>query len=189
MQVNLVRHGSTSLVTKMLCGRTVDPPLDENGRAQALRAADRLVGMGPIWTSPRARTRETAALIANGRELTIAPAIDEIDFGDWSGRTFDELTPDPAWQRWNSARASARPPRGESFAEVADRLGALLRQIEGHDTVVLVTHCDVIRALVCRILGLSADDWWRFDVDCGSVTRIMVESGRTRLLSLNEGDR
>ncbi|WP_280742259.1 histidine phosphatase family protein [Sphingomonas jejuensis] len=189
MQVNLVRHGSTSLVAKILCGRSVDPSLDENGRAQARRAADRLNDAGPIWTSPRARTRETAALIADGRAVAIAPALDEIDFGDWSGRSFDELAPDPAWRRWNAARASARPPGGEKFAEVADRLDGLLRQIGGHHAAVLVTHCDVIRAFVCRILGLSADDWWRFDVDCGSVTRIMVEPGRTRLLSLNEGDR
>jgi len=189
MQVNLVRHGTTALVSRVLCGRAIDPALDAQGRSQAERAGSRLGTGGAIWSSPRLRTRQTADIIAAGQPVMVDAALDEIDFGAWSGRSFDELAPASDWQRWNAVRSTARPPGGESFADVAARMESWLAARAGGGTVTAVTHCDVIRALLCRILGLSADDWWRFDVDCGSITRIAVEGDRMRLLSLNEGDR
>lgn len=189
MQVNLVRHGTTALVSRVLCGRAIDPPLDEGGRAQAASVKARLGDKAPVWSSPRRRTRETAEIISSDRPVTVDAALDEIEFGAWSGRSFEDLAPDPEWQRWNAARSTARPPGGESFADVVARLERWIGERTDVPALTIVTHCDVIRAFVCHVLGLSADEWWRFDVDCGSVTRIMVVPGRTRLLSLNEGDR
>ena len=99
--------------------------LSREGLEQAEIVAD-LLGTEPlaaVYSSPRERAWYTARAIAEPHELKaeISDALDEVDFGDWTGRRFDELEGDPAWDEWNSARSSARPPGGESMAEAVAR--------------------------------------------------------------------
>src|SRR5215212_7645751 len=104
----LVRHAAHELVDRILCGRMPGVSLGEEGRAQARRVAERLARerIAAIHTSPLQRAQETAAPI--GERLNLAPevrdAINEIDLGDWSGRSFSDLHSDPRWRSWNDAR-------------------------------------------------------------------------------------
>jgi probable phosphoglycerate mutase len=50
----------------------------------------------------------------------------------------------------------------------------------------MVTHCDIIRAVVARVLGLSLDHFGRFDIDPASCTRLAVGDWGAKVLSLNE---
>lgn len=113
-----------------------------------------------------------------------------MDFGDWAGRSFDGLDADPEWQRWNAERSQAAAPGGESMAAVQARVMAHLwqaaRAFAGR-TVAMISHCDVIRAAVAAVLGLSLDFILRFEVAPASVTRIAAGDWGARLLSLNEG--
>src|SRR5688572_5962698 len=94
----LVRHATSALTDNVLLGRVVDAPLDEHGRAQCRRLARHFSARQTcrVESSPRLRTRQTAEAIA--RALSIEPcmdaALDEIDFGAWSGRSFAELEDD-----------------------------------------------------------------------------------------------
>jgi broad specificity phosphatase PhoE len=155
----LVRHGAHGLLGRVLVGCSIDVSLDELGRRQAQALAERFSRerVDAVQTSPRRRCRQTALPIAGriGVPARIVPAVDEIDCGEWSGRTFDELGDDPRWTQWNASRATARAPGGESMAEVQLRIvGHLERMQSIHPAgrIVIVSHCDVIRAalLHCR---------------------------------------
>lgn len=144
-----------------------------------------------VHSSPLDRTRATAAAIAahHGHAVQLAPDLNEIDFGDWNGCSFDELEGDPDWRRWNSARASSRPPGGEAMAEAQARAVAHVeRSAAAHDGagVVLVSHCDIIRAVVAHYLGLPLDHLLRFDIDPASVSTLVVGGWGGRVISLNE---
>src|SRR3546814_18826063 len=72
-----------------------------------------------------------------------------------------------------------------SDLRIADHFDEMRRTVpEG--TVVMVSHADVIRAAVCHVLGLSPDNWQRFEITPGSISRIAAEAEGYRLLSLNE---
>jgi ribonuclease H / adenosylcobalamin/alpha-ribazole phosphatase len=134
---------------------------------------------------------ETAAAIGRATGLTpvAIEALDEIDFGTWTGRRFDALEGDPHWDEWNSARASARPPGGESMDEAAGRIAghaARLAAEHAEARIALVSHCDMIRALVARCLGLTLDNLLRFEIAPASVSRIEVAPWGARVVSLNE---
>src|SRR4051812_49723617 len=78
-----------------------------------------------IHSSPRRRTRETAAAIGAemGIDEEVAFELDEIDFGvDWCGRAFDDLNTDARWRQWNEARSTARTPAGEALSDVQRRI-------------------------------------------------------------------
>lgn len=193
-QIFLVRHASHSDVGLRLTGRAPGALLTPAGRQEAAAVARRLgsLGLDRVLTSPRERARATAQDIASEAKvpLRVEEALDEIDFGDWTGAAFETLEGHPLWTRWNQSRASARVPGGESMAEVAERAGALVDTLaQGLDglRVALVTHCDVIRAIVAGVLGLSLDNLLRLEVAPASVSRIEAGPWGARLLSLNEG--
>lgn len=168
-------------------------PLSPEGEGQAAALARRLVreGLSEVQTSPRERALATAGAIgaATGAPVLVADALDEVDFGAWTGADFAGLEGEPLWRDWNRARAVARPPGGESMGEAADRIERHMEQLaraRPGARIALVTHADMIRALVARVLGLSLDHMLRFDIDPASVSRIEAGPGRARVLGLNE---
>lgn len=144
-----------------------------------------------VHTSPVQRAQETARTLAARHDLDpeVVLALDELDFGDWSGRAFVELEGDPQWSTWNKARSTAVAPNGESMADAQARAW---RHVERTAlaapgrTIAMVSHCDIIRAVVAQVLGLSLDHYGRFDIDPASVTRLAVGDWGAKVLSLNE---
>ncbi|MCJ2020143.1 MULTISPECIES: histidine phosphatase family protein [unclassified Methylobacterium] len=190
-QVFLVRHGSHDRLGRILCGRMPGVSLSETGRAEADALTRRLTGTGAgtLLASPRERVAETAAPIAAALGLMVEtePDLDEIAFGGWTGRTFDALADDPLWTAWNTDRATARPPGGESMAEAQARiLRVLERYVHDGAPVILVSHGDVIRAALLTILGLGLDAYDRIVVDPASCSELALWPGGGRVVSLNE---
>ena len=185
----LARHGLHDEVGSVLSGRS-EIALNDAGHAQARALADALGerGIGSIHASPRRRTMDTAAPIAARCGLSVrrAAALDEIDFGDLTGRSFAALDGDDDWQRWNAHRATARCPGGETMAEVIARATAYLRAITPSDAPALcVTHCDVIRGLVADARGDDLNRLYDLPCDPGSLTEIAMVDGRLDVVSLN----
>jgi len=191
--VALVRHGAHDELGRILSGRSSAVGLNAAGRAAVVALGGRLAGRGiaALQTSPQARTRETAALLGRALDLVpvVAGALDEIDFGAWSGRAFADLADDPAWARWNAARGRAPTPGGETMrAAVAravrhlDTLGAQA----GTEPVAAVSHCDIIRGVLAHYLGLPLDHILRFEVDPAGVCWLEVDgTGGARVLGVN----
>jgi broad specificity phosphatase PhoE len=191
----LIRHAAHSHLGSVLSGRIPGIGLSADGREQACRLAARLAScaIARLESSPVQRAQETASAIAGfhgGLAINTVAALDELDFGDWAGRRFDELADDPRWETWNRERASAAAPNGERMADAQARawahIEATARSGSGA-TVAMISHCDIIRAVVAKVLGLSLDAVHRFDVDPASLTWLQVGSWGARLLSLNEG--
>ncbi|WP_135467345.1 histidine phosphatase family protein [Crenalkalicoccus roseus] len=191
--VFLVRHAAHGLVRSVLCGRMEGVHLSEEGRLQAAALARRLARECPdaLCTGPLPRARETAEAIARATGLVpvVEAALDEMDFGTWSGQSFVALEADPEWRLWNEARASSRPPGGESMAEAQRRILSWLearrkRQPEGR--VVAVTHAEVIKAALAGVLGLSLDAHARFDIAPAGLSAIALWEGGGKVLWMNE---
>jgi broad specificity phosphatase PhoE len=189
----LIRHAAHVELGKTLTGRRRDIALSPEGLEQAEIVSD-LLGVEPlaaVYSSPRERAYYTARSIAEQHELKVevADGLDEVDFGEWTGVSFDRLEGDPLWDQWNSARSIARPPHGESMEEACRRAVAQLEEIaarHGDQMIAAVSHCDIIRSLIAYYLGLPLDNLLRFDIDPASVSRLVVGSWGARVMSINE---
>jgi broad specificity phosphatase PhoE len=193
VDIVLVRHAACPQMNRVLLGRGVDGPLDERGEGQARFVAKRLLTLPQliVESSPRRRARHTAGIIAAARDTTvrIVPQMDEIDFGSWSGQTFEALAADPQWRRWNKYRGVSRTPAGDSIRDVQERVLAHFRKLEqlvDEETIVIVTHAEVIRSAVLLALQAPIDDYYRFEIGPASLTRLTVEGSQLRLDSVNE---
>jgi len=189
----LIRHAMHGDYGHRFTGRADGVPLSAEGKLQAQALGGRLAGgdLAAVYSSPRERCRSTAEAVAAPHRLFVQQdaGLDEIDLGDWTGREIESLKGDPAFERWNTERSTAAPPNGEAFASVAERAFGLVRQLtQRHtgETLALVTHQDVIKALVATCLGLSLDHVLRFDIGPASITRLVMGDWGAKLLSLNE---
>ena len=190
----LVRHAAHDNVGGFLAGRKPGVRLGPEGLAQAERLGARMrrERFSAVIASPRERTQETAAAIARASglaEVETDARLDEIDFGAWSGKTFDQLNLDEAWARWNAERATALTPAGEGIADVARRVTECLTQARGRfkdATVVLVSHADVIKTAVCLGLGLGPEHGRLMEISPASITVLIQGDWGQKLWQLNE---
>jgi broad specificity phosphatase PhoE len=192
----LLRHGQTPLsVERRFAGRG-DIPLTELGLEQAAAAAVRLAARGGVdlvLTSPLARTRATAALVAErtGAPLAVDDDLAETDFGEWEGMSFAEVQAKwPAEMSAWLAGADKAPPGGESFAAVGCRVDAALdRLLAAHQgkTVVVVSHVTPIKIIVCRALLAPMAALFRIHLDVASLSEAdWFADGPALLRSLND---
>lgn len=190
---HLLRHGEHNVQGKICAGRMAGVVLSERGRAEAEIAAARLRGAGiaAIYASPLERTRETAGIV--GRHLSLPVAINddlaELDFGEWTGKTFDEVRKDPRWPIWATHRSLSRIPGGETMRQVQRRVvEAIMEMREQHpdDAVLVVSHGDVIRAALVFALGMPLDFYARIEVATASLSTVRIDANGIRVIAVNE---
>jgi broad specificity phosphatase PhoE len=192
---HLLRHGEPAVLGR-LNGRLPGVGLSVRGRAEIAAVAARLAGekIEAIYASPLQRTRETAEILSERLGLPIRQREDviEIDYGEWTGLTFDEIRQDERWPMWSRSRSIAAVPGGESWRQVQERVvGALfdVRQAHTEGTVVIVSHGDVIRAGLLFALGMPLDFYSRIEVAFASLSTIRLDSSGIRVSGLNEWPR
>lgn len=188
----LIRHASCSGLGHQLWGRTPGVCLNETGEMQAQRLADRFrnISLKAIYSSPLERALQTASVIAKNMKLDVkkCAAANEINFGEWTGKTFDELSSDDQWRRFNSHRSLTTIPGGESFLEVQNRIVKEIQELAREHRnagVAIVSHADVIRAAVAYFAATPIDMIERFEISPCSVSVVAVNEESATLLTVN----
>lgn len=191
--IHLLRHGEHELQGRIVAGRRPGIGLSLRGRAEAEAVAGRLVeaGIAAIYASPLERTRETAEIVAARLDLSVVlrEELIELDFGDWTGATFDEVRRHPQWPAWANQRSISTIPGGETMREVQRRIVDTLielHQRHGEAGVLVVSHGDVIRAALAFYLGMPLDLFNRLEVATASLSTIRIDNSGIRVISINE---
>lgn len=192
MNLLLIRHALNDWVGKKLAGWTPDVHLNEQGRAQAAALAQRLaeVPLAAIYSSPLERTMETAYPLAETHGLTVEVRrnLGETRYGDWTGRSLDELQKEKLWPMVQVYPGGARFPNGESMREVQARMVTELDTIrDAHpgQTVAVISHSDPIKMAVAYYAGLPLDLFQRLAISPASVTAFAFTQFGPRLICLN----
>jgi broad specificity phosphatase PhoE len=181
-----LRHGDTEFARERRFAGGRDIPLSARGGRQCQAVAAALGGafVSAVYTSPLARARRSAEIIAapHGLDVRVEPAFREMGFGEWEGLTRAEVAVRwPAeFEAWAATPHLGRPPGGEGLGEVAarvaDGLAALLDEHQGQ-TVVLVSHAIVTRLVVLAALGLGPERLWSVDASAAGITEIEYQDG------------
>lgn len=185
IRILLIRHAETELLGRVLYGRMPGVHLSAEGirQAQALaRGLHERFTIAEVVSSPLERARHTADQIAEPRALpvTIDDDLTEIDYGSWMGKPFSELHDLPHWRRFNQLRSITSPPGGEFMLQIQLRAWKSLDRIlehkrdSGEATIAIVTHGDVIRALLLLLLGLPIDHIHRLEISPASVSEVLL---------------
>jgi probable phosphomutase (TIGR03848 family) len=189
----LIRHATTDAVGKHLSGRMPNVHLNEAGKGEARLLAERLKGLPitAIYSSPLERALETAAPLAEGNNCPCVVADDflEIDYGNWTNSTFDELQNDPQFQRFNTFRSVTRIPGGETMQEAQARFIAGMEKLtikHHNEIIVIMSHSDMIKSAVAYYAGISLDLFQRLEISPASVSVIDLFEDSVRIVSIND---
>jgi probable phosphoglycerate mutase len=164
MKLILVRHAVTAETGHRLSGRTPGIPLSAAGVTAATELAANLASaeFAAVYASPIQRCRETAAILArpHGIKPRIRQRLIEVEYGTWSGRTLRSLYRLRAWKSLMQDPVGFRFPEGETLDQVRRRAVRTVAQLAGKhedETVLAVSHGDVIRSIVAHSLNGSTD--------------------------------
>ncbi len=197
IRILLIRHGATELTGRVLYGRMPGVHISAEGcrQAQALsRALKERYQVNEIIASPLERALETAQYLADALELPISTDEDivELDYGSWMGLTFEEIRQSDEWQHYNRLRSVSSPPEGELMMQVQARAWTAMKKILARHadregiTVAVISHGDVIRALLILLLGMPLDHIHRFEVSLASLSEVVFDGRYARVVRINQ---
>jgi broad specificity phosphatase PhoE len=195
MRLILVRHGQTACNIGDIWHGWDDCALTELGQAQAQAVGRRLAAepIAAIYSSDSRRAIQTARAVAtpHGLDPIPEPALRERNPGTFEGLSMDEvLAAHPTYREERAADFWGwRPPQGETFAEVLERLLGVIERLEaehGEETVVAVTHMSPVRVLVSHLLDVPIEDTYRMDFPSTGVSILRWEDGVPQVEALND---
>jgi probable phosphoglycerate mutase len=189
----LIRHGENDWVGKRLAGRTPQVHLNANGIKQAKAISELLspLPFNAIYSSPLERAMETAQPLAEKLSLpiNIQNGLQEIDFGNWQGKTIKQLRRLKLWNTVQNNPEAMAFPAGESFIEAQNRLAACLMELNKQhsekDLVACFSHSDSIRLLVAHFLNMPLNAFQRISIDTTSISTIMISDTHIHVPTIN----
>ncbi len=189
----LVRHGETDWNRDGRFQGQIDIPLNENGHRQAARAGDflKVVKIDAAVSSSMKRPKETAEGILKhhpGVTLETTEDLWEISHGEWEGKLETEINAGypGLLAEWQSKPETVQMPGGENLNDVWRRAkkgwsdivaNYSQREDEAPQTVMVVAHDAINKAILCQVFGLGPEKFWQFKQVNGAVSVIDYHGG------------
>jgi phosphoserine phosphatase len=195
-KILLTRHGHVEGIHPERFRGRQQLELTPRGRKEAAAVAARIAGAwrpAKIYTSPMARCVATGAAIAQstGAPAEICADLNDIDYGAWQFKTFEAAKADDPvlYAAWLATPELIRFPNGEALQDLAARAANVLRFVlarHAGDTIVLVGHDSVNRALLMQCLGMPLSAYRRIAQEPCCLNEIDIDGGTIRVVRVNE---
>lgn len=180
MKIWVARHGETAAnIAKQFIGK-VNPPLLPKGRRTAKKTAAFLKRKtccpGIIYSSPLARARQTAQIIAKElgfKKIFFEKRLRELNFGCWERKTRQQAEKrfPGSVDKWLADPYKETPAKGESYFELEKRLLPFIKKIrkQKQKEIIIVAHANIIRVLPRLLLGFSKKQSLKTNKEFGTV--------------------
>lgn len=184
MDIYLIRHTQTATDPGQCYGQS-DIALADSFPDEVANLHDKLPEFNEdckVFSSPLTRCLQLAETFSD--TVTTDARLQELDFGEWEGKRFDDIEAN-ALQHWTNNFVTAAPPKGENFEDLYQRAGSFwqdllateasaprLRPVGEAEQVLVITHAGVIRALLARALNLPLANSFQLRIDSGSVHKL-----------------
>ena len=190
----LLRHAhSKANSAGILAGQLEGIGLSNDGFAQVdkLSSALKDLKINRIISSPMQRCLETVENLAKSKmkRVSIDKRLIEMNYGSWSGEKLSKLSQMKDWKVIQSKPSTFRFPNGESFKELEARIESLLKQLSRKypkETILLITHGDIVKIAASLTVGSGLDNFQKFAVDPCSLTTISWSAKSRTLISFNQ---
>jgi alpha-ribazole phosphatase len=178
MEIYLIRHTAPLVANGVIYGQT-DLPLAatfENDKSEILAKLPEEIDA--IYTSPLIRCSKLAYAILHHYPascLFADPALIELNFGEWEGKSWEEVAGE-ACDLWMSDFVNQAPPAGESMLQLELRTALFFNQLFqlNHSTIAIVSHAGFIRTTLAHYQNVPLKDSFTIPVPIGGVTKLSV---------------
>jgi alpha-ribazole phosphatase len=135
------------------------------------------IAFDAVYSSPLKRCRLLSEFLFNHlpqQRINYDDRLREMNFGDWSMKTWDEIGVTKAGKQWFADYETMPVPGGESFIDLYNRVSSFLHEIKknGYDTVAIIAHAGVIKAFLCVLENKSfVEVLGSYKIDYGEIIR------------------
>ncbi len=145
-RISIIRHGRTDANDNGIYIGSTDLPLSAKGAGELAAKMDEFEypAVHRVYSSPLKRCTETAEILFPDTERIICEGFRELDFGDFEGKTVDELVRRDDYKAWLKGGVDNRPPNGESLGEMTARTFSALHGVITDMMENGLTHCALI---------------------------------------------
>jgi ribonuclease H / adenosylcobalamin/alpha-ribazole phosphatase len=177
----LIRHGHTAQTEAGKLYSDPESVLTEKGRDEVHALAKLLPHEKPevLLTSPSVRVRSTAEVIGKviGMEARVVESLREFQVGDWEGKSYLEIkkAEPEVYAKWSKDPIRNALPGGESIEQLCRRVKAEMQRLVAEHSgrrVLLVSHAELIRAILLHALELPLDNYYRIAVPTASMSKV-----------------
>ena len=192
LYIYLIRHAMTEFnAQKKYMGYTDESVIQEKLEDyEVLRAILKKETIDTIYSSDLIRCQQTTSYLFNGQSFKLDRRLREISFGDWEGKTYEQLKHIPAYCNWLSNWETESIPNGEDGSQFRKRVMQFLQEnilVEKNfgKRLVIVSHGGVIRHIVSALCDNL--DYWDVHVEFGKaiVMDIKTSGGELKCMSLS----
>ncbi|MCS7089350.1 MAG: histidine phosphatase family protein [Verrucomicrobiota bacterium] len=189
-----IRHAEVATPFQRVFAGRLDIPLSDHGHQQARSMTSWLTRLSPhaVYASPMLRVQQTLQpwLQRGAPKPVLCSELREVDFGDWTGVSWDEVEPRFGQNPWHWLRLLEQNaiPRAEPFEAFRQRVGSCLHRILAEQvgrSVVILGHGGVIRMALADLCQWPLAATAALAIDYASVTRVRVDPGRVEIELLN----
>ena len=196
MKIYLIRHGQTDWNLEGKIQGRHDVSLNETGSKQA-----ELLAMGmdkrpvvQIFSSRQKRALETAQAVGRRQHVavTVIDGLEEVEFGEWEGKTWDEISREypEEFKVWCTEPAEIVPPGGESRPQIYRRIGNALKEIlrRSRGDIAIVSHGAALAYMVSIMLEKELGDHDEIIVKNASISTVEYdrETGKFHMAEAND---
>lgn len=196
MKIYLIRHGQTDWNLEGKIQGRHDVSLNETGSKQA-----ELLAMGmdkrpvvQIFSSRQKRALETAQAVGRRQHVavTVIDGLEEVEFGEWEGKTWDEISREypEEFKVWCTEPAEIVPPGGESRPQIYRRIGNALNEIlrRSRGDIAIVSHGAALAYMVSLMLEKELGDHDEIIVKNASISTVEYdrETGKFHMAEAND---
>ncbi|MDA3128665.1 histidine phosphatase family protein [Aliibacillus thermotolerans] len=188
--VYFLRHGMTEANVKRQYVGWLDPPI-LCSEIERLKQGNGMEHIKAVFSSDLERAYTTATVMFPKASVTTCWQLRELSFGDFEGKTYDDLKDDSEYQTWLDHRQATAPPGGESLSVFHERIRFIWKKMmeETKETsVAIVTHSGWIREW-CRLFGnhlIAEEKLWKLPFGGGICGKFVRKKGEWQCMSLRE---
>lgn len=151
-RISVIRHGLTEANEKGIYIGTTDYSLSEAGKRQLYDKLDEYEypRVQRVYSSPLKRCMETTEILFPDSEKMVVDNLREMNFGDFEGKSVEELINREDYKKWLKGGADNPPPNGETLQNLVVRtyraLNEIIRNMMSEDIfeAAIVTHAGVL---------------------------------------------
>lgn len=181
-RITIIRHGQTEGNEKALYIGKTDLPLSQKGvdEVKALCDENEYPWVTKVYTSPLKRCVQTAALIFPDKEISVVDGLAEMDFGDFDGKSVDELAGLDEYKEWLKGGLDNKAHGGETIREMIGRTLAAFNEIltdmmdDGIYDAAIITHSGILMNML-SCFGLPRMEPMEFACGAGEGYAISVD--------------
>jgi alpha-ribazole phosphatase len=189
MTVYLLRHTETTLPSSICFGQT-DVALSATFPVEArkIKKVVSELNIQACYSSPLVRCKQLAESIFKDQNLIkVDNRLMELNFGEWEMKKWEQIDKGEI-EQWSTDFVKIACPGGESYLQLQKRVMAFWKELQksAQQTVLVVTHAGVIRALLSTLLEIPLERSFSITIEQGKLTKITIDKQLVSLVYLNK---